>query len=97
MCSLFLIKSKPDNDFILTIVHKLLNPYTHFTFLCSDEVGYDQSQALRFVVVDDTSVSFKTILQTLFRLLGRFYEHQRADRDMHVNIYEQNIERGKKL
>ena len=68
-----------------------------FCTLCSDKVGHDLSTTRRYVVVDDTRVSFKSILLALFRLLGRYYEHQRSDRDLYVNIYQQNIKRGKKL
>ena len=69
--------------------------YIHCTLLCSDEVGYDNTRSFRFFVVDETSVSFKSILQKLFRILGRYYEHQRTDRDAFVDINERNIKRGK--
>ena len=57
-------------------------------------VGLDKSSLYRYVEVGKDSLSFKALLHTLFHILGRYHEHERADRKEYVDIIEENIIEG---
>ena len=58
-------------------------------------VGLDKSTYCSYVTVDETSSSSKALLHTLFHILGRYHEHERADREKYIDIIEENIIEGK--
>ena len=57
-------------------------------------VGLDKSTHYRYVSVADDYVSPKALLHTLFHLLGRYHEHERADRDQYIDTIQENILEG---
>ena len=57
-------------------------------------VGLDRSTHYRYVQVDGKFLSRKSLLHTVFHILGRYHEHERADRNHYVNIIEKNIIKG---
>ena len=71
--------------------------YTLASFLwCSGcgVVGYDKTGRYRYVQVDGTHASFKSLLHSLFHVLGRHHEHQRADREDYIRINHEYIIEG---
>ena len=57
-------------------------------------VGLDRSTHYRYVQVGNEFSSTKALLHTLFHILGRYHEHERADRDIYVDITKRNIIEG---
>ena len=57
-------------------------------------VGLDRSNGYLYVQVGGKFSSVKALLHTLFHILGRYHEHERADRDIYVDIKERNIIKG---
>ena len=57
-------------------------------------VGLDKSTHYRYVRVDADCSSSKALLHTLFHILGRYHEHERADREEYVDTIEKNIIEG---
>ena len=57
-------------------------------------VGLDRSTPYRYIQVGEEFSSTKALLHTLFHILGRYHEHERADREKYVNIMGENIIRG---
>ena len=47
--------------------------------------------------VGGEDVCFKSVLHSLFHILGRYHEHQRADREEYVHIMEDNIIEGEHI
>ena len=54
-------------------------------------VGFDRFTRYRYIQVDAESLSSKALLHTMFHILGRYHEHERADRDQYVNIIKKNV------
>ena len=57
-------------------------------------VGFDKSSHYRYVQVDTDCLTSKALLHTLFHILGRYHEHERADRERYVEVIEENIIEG---
>ena len=57
-------------------------------------VGLDRSTTYRYVQVGEKFSSTKALFHTLFHILGRYHEHERADRNEYVDIIEKNIIQG---
>ena len=57
-------------------------------------VGFGRSTHYRYVQVDTKHLSSKALLHTLFHILGRYHEHERADRKKYVKVIEENIIEG---
>ena len=57
-------------------------------------VGFNRSTHYRYVQVDAEILSPKALLHTLFHILGRYHEHERADKDEYVDTIEENIIKG---
>ena len=60
-------------------------------------VGFDSSTRYRYVHMDESCLSSKMLLHTLFHILGRYHEHERVDRDKYVAIIEENAIKGIKF
>ena len=54
-------------------------------------VGFDRFTHYHYIQVDAESLSSKALLHTMFHILGRYHEHERADRDQYVNIIKKNV------
>ena len=68
---------------------------TFNTCRCS-VVGLDRiNNYFNYVPVDKKSLSSKALLHMLFQILGRYHEHERADRDKYIDILEENIIEGR--
>ena len=61
---------------------------------CS-RVGHEQAVNYNYIEVDDATASLKSLLHTLFHILGRYHEHQRNDQEEHVRIIIDNVIEGK--
>ena len=57
-------------------------------------IGYDRQNVYRAVAVDKVYISLKSVLHTLFHILGRYHEHQRQDKDSHIRIIKENVIEG---
>ena len=57
-------------------------------------VGLDRSTNYQYVQVEQEFLCPKALLHTLFHILGRYHEHERADREKYINIVKQNIIEG---
>ena len=57
-------------------------------------VGLNRSTHYRYVQVDAEFLSPKALLHTLFHILGRYHEHERADREKYVHTIQKNIIEG---
>ena len=57
-------------------------------------VGFDNSIHYRYIQVDTEHLSSKALLHLMFHILGRYHEHERADREKYVEIIEENIIEG---
>ena len=57
-------------------------------------VGFDKSTRYRYVQMDQSSLNFKTMLHTIFHILGRHHEHERVDREKYVEIIKENTFKG---
>ena len=64
-------------------------------FLSSDiSFGLDRGHLDQIVPISDDFVSFKGIVTLIFNALGRGNEHQRSDRDQHVEVIWKNVKSG---
>ena len=57
-------------------------------------VGFDRHNRSRYVHVDRQVSSSKAVLHMLFHILGRYHEHERADREKYIDIIRKNIIEG---
>ena len=57
-------------------------------------VGLDRSTHYRYVQVDAKFSSSKALMHMLFHVLGRYHEHERADKEKYVVTFEKNIIEG---
>ena len=57
-------------------------------------IGFDNFTHYRYVQLDQDFSSSKALLHMLFHVLGRYHEHERADREKYVNVIEENIIEG---
>ena len=57
-------------------------------------VGRDDNMVHNGIEVNDTLISVRSILHTLFHVLGRYHEHQRPDRDKYVMINWKSVKEG---
>ena len=57
-------------------------------------VGFDKSTYFRFIPVDSGCSSWKELFHTMFHILGRYHEHERADREKYVDVFEGNVIEG---
>ena len=57
-------------------------------------VGLDKSTYCSYVPVDKMFSSSKAVLHMLFHILGRYHEHERADRDSYIDVIKENIIEG---
>ena len=57
-------------------------------------VGLDRSTYYHYIQVERESLSSKALLHTLFHILGRYHEHERADRGQYIEIMKKNIIEG---
>ena len=57
-------------------------------------VGLDRSTHYRYVQVGAGFLSSKALLHTVFHILGRYHEHERADKNHYVDTIEKNIIEG---
>ena len=57
-------------------------------------VGFDKSSYCTNVAVDGVWSSSKALLHTLFHILGRHHEHERADRKNYIEVIENNVIEG---
>ena len=74
--------------------------YTTYSILnllqCSgcSVVGYEKSSHYSYVKVEREHVSTKSLLHSLFHILGRYHEHQRVDREAFIHIYREEVIEG---
>ena len=54
-------------------------------------VGYDGTISYRYVLVDGLLDDTRSLLHTLFHILGRYHEHQRLDREQYIYVMKENI------
>ena len=66
--------------------------------LCSgcSIVGFNNTRNYHYIHVDEEHVSLKLMLHIMFHILGRYHEHQRADRREYITIIKDNVIEGKK-
>ena len=57
-------------------------------------VGFNRSTRYHYVQVDTGCLTSKALLHMLFHILGRYHEHERADRKKYVEVIEENIIKG---
>ena len=57
-------------------------------------VGLDRSIQYRYVDVGARFLNPKTVMHTVFHILGRYHEHERPDREKYVVIMDKNIVEG---
>ena len=57
-------------------------------------IGYEKSLPYRDVQVEEEHATWRSLLHTLFHILGRYHEHQRGDREKYVHVFRQNIIEG---
>ena len=44
--------------------------------------------------LDEVHMSFKSVIHMLFHILGRYHEHQRADKDCYISVIKENVIEG---
>ena len=73
-----------------------LKCFYYYLLQCSgcSFVGYEKSSHYRYVQVDTEHVNTKSLLHSLFHILGRYHEHQRADREAFIHIYMEEVLEG---
>ena len=69
--------------------------YTYFYSACKT-IGYDEATNSVPVEVDGRWANSKSTLHMLFHILGRYHEHQRADKEKYVRVIKDNIFQGMK-
>ena len=57
-------------------------------------IGLDRSTHYHYVQVERVFFSPKALLHMLFHILGRYHEHERADRGKYIHIIKQNVIEG---
>ena len=78
----------------LLIMYKHTAKHTCFFNSGCSVVGLDRSTHYCYVQVDKDYSSSKALLHMLFHILGRYHEHERADRDKYVDIIQRNVLEG---
>ena len=65
-------------------------------FQCSgcSMIGLDRFTYYHYIRVERESLSSKALLHMLFHVLGRYHEHERADRGKYIDIINKNIIEG---
>ena len=58
-------------------------------------LGFDNVTHYRYIKVDEQHASSKSMLHTMFHILGRYHEHQRADREKYIKIIREYVIEGK--
>ena len=57
-------------------------------------VGFDRHNRFHYVQVDRQIFGSKVLMHMLFHTLGRYHEHERADRKKYIDIIKENIIEG---
>ena len=86
-----------NNETVHIIIYTFTNKIVElpcFQYRGCSVVGFDRSTYYRYVQVDTEFSSTKALLHTLFHILGRYHEHERADREKYVNVIKENIIEG---
>ena len=60
----------------------------------SPGVGKNTLEPVKIMCIDSENLTERTAFVMLFQVLGRYYEHQRPDRDSYIQVLLENIEPG---
>ena len=61
------------------------------------EPGMNHKELVTPIVITARKLTRRKIMQDILRALGRYYEHQREDRDHYIRIFWENIVPGEKF
>ena len=73
--------------------------YNNNCFVCvysnSAHLGYSPELSKQTVLLEEyKTTTLDIVLHEIFHVLGRYHEHQRTDRNLHVKVHKENIEKG---
>ena len=67
-----------------------------FSYSACKTIGHDETANSIIVEIDGKYANSKSTLHMLFHILGRYHEHQRADKEKYVRVLKENIVQGAK-